>query len=118
MTSVAKKVGGPGNFVALIVSASLFIGGSAALGIKKIKKRIDLNEDNKKREALSAVIFTVHTDGCSNEGLNFHTGDKFRVLETTGDVTLIELIGNNKNPYIVSGELLSSISSYKNIEKE
>ena len=67
----------------------------------------------KKREAESAVIDRVHTEGKSNEGLLFSVDDTFKVLEIDGDAALIEKIGDENNPYFVSGCFLESISDYK-----
>ncbi len=42
----------------------------------------------------------------------FKEGDHFKVLEEDGDSVLIELLGNDDNPYFVSKELLKEISDY------
>ena len=45
--------------------------------------------------------------------LLFSVDDTFKVLEIDGDATLIEKIGDENNPYFVSGCFLESISDYK-----
>lgn len=108
MTTWAKKVGGPKQFMGAI------FGTGAALGavVVKGKNRIDreLNDREKKRE--SAIIYTVLKDGIINEGLSFKVGENFRVLEYDRDIGLIEKIGDDKNPYVVSLSFLHTISDY------
>jgi hypothetical protein len=39
-------------------------------------------------------------------------GDEYRVIERDGDATLIEVLGDPKNPYVVSAELLKAVSNF------
>lgn len=113
LTTTAKKVGGPKNLALIIAGtgAVVYKGSEVAVkkAVKKIKKRTS-------KHALSEMtdtnIYTVSVDGMSNEGLELKAGAQFRVLETDKDAVLIELIGDDNNPYFVSAELLRSISSY------
>ena len=113
MTTVAKKVGGPKNFLLLVA-----IGGYGAFrigeaGIKKFVKAVIQYKNTKKT---SSKLYVVHSVGESNEGLRFIAGDTFRVLESDGDAVLIEKIGDDNNPYFVSRELLVTISDYTSQE--
>jgi hypothetical protein len=63
-------------------------------------------------EIADTKIYTVTTEGTSNEGLEFKIGDPFKVLETDKDAVLIEKIGDSDNPYFMSAELLKNISNY------
>ena len=108
MTTTAKKVGGPKNFL-------LIIAGSGAVGyklseeiIKKIKKKIKTFKQQK-----ATPLYNILSYGISNEGLIFNKNDKFKVLEKDGDAVLIEKIGDSNNPYFVPAELLYKISDYK-----
>lgn len=117
LTTIAKKVGGPGKLVALIAGGGAIAGGIAVKGgefaVKKGKQAIAKRKEKKNDSAIRTdVIFTVERDAESNEGLKFKVGDRFRVLEYDGDAILIELIGNDNNPYFVSGELLKEISDF------
>ena len=67
----------------------------------------------KSKEKVIAKTHVVHTQGVSNEGLQFVVGEQFHVLEIAGDVVLIEKIGDTDNPYFVSADLLRSISDYE-----
>lgn len=113
LTTIAKKVHGPKNLVILLVGGGIAIGAAATAGGGAIKKKIQTEFDKKKKAAEAAVIFTVTKEMRSNEGLLFKTGDKFKILERDGDAGLIELIGNENNPYFVSLKFLSGISDYK-----
>lgn len=118
LTTLAKKVGGPGKLVTLIAGSGAVVGGLAVKGgefaIKKGKEAIaNHKEKNNKSYEDACVKYIIKQDGESNEGLKLNAGDSFRVLESDGDAMLIELIGNEDNPYFVSKELLKQISDYK-----
>lgn len=114
LTTIAKKVGGPGNLVALIATggAILFEGGKYAF--KKGKKFVvEAKGKSDKLYKNSQIKYLIKKDGKSNEGLELKAGNYFSVLESDGDAVLIELIGNKNNPYFVSKRLLEQISDYK-----
>lgn len=113
LTTSAKKVGGPRNLVVLIG-----IGGAvtyklieiiAKKSIPLIKKPLSFNRD---LYELKAKQYIVKYPGVSNDGVAFVVGEKFKALEVDKDVVLIEKIGDENNPYIVSTELLKKISDY------
>lgn len=110
MTTWAKKLGGPlqlGCAIAVggyVVIRAVEAGGKTV--VKVIKKHM------KSKDIPPAVTYVVHTEGTSNEGLQFAVGDKFNVLEIADDAVLIEKIGDNCNPYFVSAALLHSISNF------
>ena len=117
LTTLAKKVGGPGKLITLIAGGGMVVGGIAVKGgefaIKKGKKVIAKHrEKNKKSQESAQIVYTVKQDGESNDGLKLKVGDTFRVLESDGDAILIELIGNENNPYFVSKDLLGQISGF------
>lgn len=117
LTTVAKKVGGPGKLVALIAGGGAVVGGiafkSGEFVIKKGKKAIaKRREQSKKLNESAQIIYTVKQDGESNDELIFKRGDSFRVLESDGDAILIELIGNENNPHFISKDLLEQISDF------
>lgn len=106
MTTLAKKVGGPIKLAILVFGSGVTIGGAAGTYIAgKFSKK------NKKK--ILSVVYEVKESAKSNEGLVFNVNDKFRVLEIDGDVCLIEIIGNDNNPFFVSGDFLSKISEFK-----
>lgn len=113
MTTKAKKVGGPVNFLMLVGAAGAVCYKGGEMAVKQCIKTIKANKGAKpakrsKEEKLHKVIF----DGKSNEGLEFTIGDQFHVLETDGDSVLIKKVGDENNPYFVSAKLLRKISDY------
>lgn len=114
-TTLAKKVGGPGNLIALIAGGGAIVGGIAVkcgeFAVKKGKQAI-ANRKKNDSSINSDTIYTVEREAESKEGLRFKVGDSFRVLECDGDAILIELIENKYNPYFVSEKLLKEISNY------
>ena len=113
LTTVAKKVGGPLQLAGMLIGGGAILGGGAVAGGNALRKKIvsELNEKNKIAEA--AIVYTVNTEGKSNEGLLFRIGDRFKVLESDRDVGLIEIIDDDNSPYYVSLKFLSTISDFK-----
>jgi hypothetical protein len=112
MTTIAKKVGGPLNLAGLIFLAGGIVTHGVAQGGKKVKNHFSAKFEEKKQLSDAAIIYTINTEGISNEGLLFNVGDQFRVLEKDGDAALIEKLEDDNNPYFVSASFLSSISDY------
>ena len=115
MTTWAKKAGGPVKLALYLVGGGMLLGGIAVKGgeyaIKKGKQAISNHKEKKKY--LLKTTQTIYT--ICDEKLKFKVGNTFRVLESDGDATLIELIGDDNNPYFVSEKLLKKISDYKSI---
>lgn len=114
MTTVAKKVGGPKNLILLIGGVGAAIGSATTLGGKAIKKKFNNYLAEKRKVAKAAIVYTVSCDSKSNEGLIFTKDDQFRVIDLDGDAALVEIIGNDHNPYFVSAKYLATISNYSN----
>lgn len=110
MTTAAKKVGGPVNFLLLVGTAGYGVFRLGEAGIKKLVKTVKVHAEHKKLE--ESKQYVVHSTGESNEGLRFNVGDTYRVLEVDKDAVLIEKIGASDNPYFVSAELLRDISDF------
>lgn len=104
---MAKKVGGPLNFVMLL------IGGGAALGILGTQAIETIKKQCKKTHRKSETIFEVTLEGKTECELELNVGDKYKVLESDGEAILIEKIGDTNNPYIVSSDFLQKISNFK-----
>lgn len=110
MTSLAKKVGGPAQ-LSLIIAAGgyLVIRPVEAVGKMAIKKGISRIRIHKYSDA----IFTINSNAIDNQGLEFKKASEFRVLEIDNDAVLVEIIGDNNNPYFVSKSFLHTISDFK-----
>lgn len=114
----SKKLGGPGKLVVTLLTAGVVGGVVIVKGggtiVKKGKQAAAIHKEKKKMEsAKAAVIYTVNTAKKSNEGLELKGGDQFRVLAVDDNAVMIELMGNDNNPYFVDAKLLRSISDYE-----
>ena len=113
MTTWAKKMGGPKRLFTVVAVGGFVLGRTIEAGGKLIVKNVKTHIENKKVANLE--VYTVHTEGKSNEGLHFSVDDRFRVLDIADDAVMIEKIGDNNNPYFVSATLLSSISNFNSV---
>ena len=113
MTTVAKKCGGPLKFVGGVFGAGALAGVAGTKGVKVIADFVKNRATEKNRDIEKSLIYNVCKEGVSNEGLQFHVGETFKVLERDGNAVLIEKIGDNNNPYFVASEFLNEISDYK-----
>ena len=112
LTTMAKKVGGPKIFIALLASGSAILGGGAFAVGTAIKNKVNSVFKKKRQDELLSKFYTVIKEGRSKEGLLFEEGDTYKVLEVDGDACLIEKTGDENNPYYVSRRFLSSISDF------
>ena len=108
MTTMAKLVGGPLNLGICVAGSGAFVGAGAVAAFFIIKEKMKA-----KRETGASNIYTVQKEGQSSEGLVFKVGDQFRVLFIHDDAVMIEKLGDSNNPYVVSAELLNTISDYQ-----
>jgi hypothetical protein len=113
LTTAAKKVGGPLKLVGIIFGGGALAGGGLTIGGIKIKDGISEQLEKKRKEEAAAVIYEIQKAASSKEGLSFEEGTQFKVLEKDGDAGLIEIIGDENNPYFVSLKFLALISNYK-----
>lgn len=119
MTTVAKKVGGPKQLLALVaVGGYVIIRGVEAGGkkvIKLVKKVIKLFKKDNKEKSTSKVLpaYKFIIDGKDDKGLIFSSGDVFYVAARHDDVILIEKEKDDNNPYFVSVDWLMKVSSFK-----
>ena len=111
MTTMAKLVGGPLNLAICVAGGGVVTGGGVVAAYFLIKEKINAKREERQQEA--AIVYTVQREGQSNEGLVFKVGDQFRVLFIHDDAVMIEKLGDNNNPYVVSAELLETISDYR-----
>lgn len=113
MTTVAKKVGGPKQLLALVAAGGYVIIRGVEAGGKKVIKLV--KKDNKEKstsKVLPAYKFII--DGKDDKGLIFSSGDVFYVAARHDDVILIEKEKDDNNPYFVSVDWLMKVSSFKN----
>lgn len=112
MTTVAKKVGGPMQLLALVAAGGYVIIRGVEAGGKKVIKLV--KKDNKEKstsKVLPAYKFII--DGKDDKGLIFSSGDVFYVAARHDDVILIEKEKDDNSPYFVSVDWLMKVSSFK-----
>ena len=107
---LAKKVGGPRKLLALVSGISVLAWQSGKTGYEYLKQKRMKNATS--HETTSAVFVVTSPGSCA--GLSLNPGDQFRVLESHNDAILIERLGDDKNPYMVSSSFLGSVSNYPN----
>lgn len=105
MTTVAKKVGGPKQLLALVAAGGYVIIRGVEAGGKKD------NKEKSTSKVLPAYKFII--DGKDDKGLIFSSGDVFYVAARHDDVILIEKEKDDNNPYFVSVDWLMKVSSFK-----
>lgn len=114
----SKKLGGPRKLVATLLAAGVLGGVVITKGgeviVKKGKQAVISHKEKKRiRSAKAAVIYTVNISKKINEGLELKEGNQFKVLTADGNAVMVELLGNDSNPYFVDANLLRSISDYE-----
>ncbi|MCD8221462.1 MAG: hypothetical protein LUD07_04575 [Clostridiales bacterium] len=109
-TTNAKKVGGPLKLMGLIALGGYAIIRTGEAGVKKgiklIKKR---NGEKTKNGSVYRVINSANIE----EGVDVQVGDKIKVCAIDNDAVMIEILGNENNPYFIDMELLKFIVDYK-----
>lgn len=104
----AKKFGGPAGLVATIAISSIVTSRSIEAAVKKAKKEINRRR-SKTTSELSGEFFSVAAANESEDGLKLKIGDKFRILHRENFAALIEILGDDDNPYMVSNDFLNQI---------
>ena len=113
ITTWSKKVGGPLNLLGIVAGVGAIGGVAGTKGVEALVGSQKKKAAEKEKAAELLKTYTVSKEGVSNEGLQFHVGETFKVLERDGNAVLIEELGDDNNPYFVAAELLNEISDYK-----
>ena len=110
MTTVAKRVGGP-KMLAGIVAVSGYVGGKIIeIPVKGLFSMTKKEKDPEKEYPLYTINKSAED---KKQKLILNEGDQFRVLESDGNAILIEVLGNDNNPYFVDSEFLAGVSNYE-----
>ncbi|MGW4372366.1 hypothetical protein ACWEJ7_01705 [Streptomyces albidoflavus] len=115
MTTAAKQVGGPkALLVGVGVLGYLAVRGleAGATAVHRKRWRAFKNES----ESTSDDVFVVTADGDDGNGLTVLAGNEVRVLKDVGEAVLVEIIGGQNNPYMVSPTFLASVCGWKSKE--
>ncbi len=120
MTTLAKTVGGPiklGGIIALISGAG---GGILAYRSRRkiehfgysIKNKLGIPNGSKKLQK-QKCLYRCHSDYKISNGLTLKKNDRFSVLYADNEMALINVAGDDNNPYMVDRRELEKISNYK-----
>lgn len=118
MTTLAKRVGGPGALTLVIAVGGWAFGRGAEAGGKSVFKAA--RAAAMKRNAACSTkgqVFAVVSDGEDGKGLELRAGDQYRVMECDREAILIEVLGGTNNPYFTSEQFLASVSGFPAAEK-
>lgn len=111
MTTLSKKVGGPGKLLLLValggytVVRSVEASGKKVYTLVKDKRKLKSKKNNPK-------IFVFIKNGMGENDLSFSEGDRFFILATHDVAVLIEIENDDNNPYFVTDEWLREVSDY------
>lgn len=108
MVTDAKSVGGPYALGAIVLAVG-YVGGKA---VEQLVKTMIKKFQLKKKNDFSEDLISVTVPGTDNSGLSFDVGDLYRILFSDHGTVLIEKIGDDNSPYVVSPDFLLSISNY------
>lgn len=113
LTTFAKKVGGPEKLVTLLIGSGMILGitiEKSRVYISKKTKKLLYEFKEKNCSVENGNIYIVIKNCEINEKLRLEKNNLYRVLESDGDAVLIELFGNDNNPYVISKKMLEDIS--------
>ncbi|MFD9622123.1 hypothetical protein ACFWB2_33400 [Streptomyces virginiae] len=119
MTTLAKKVGGPGALAVVTAVGGWAIVRGAEAGGKSLFRAAKAAA--KRRNAACSTkgqVFDVVSDGEDGKGLTLRAGAQYLVMECDGEAILIELLGDRNNPYFTSSQFLASVSGFPTAEKD
>ncbi len=117
ITTLVKALGGPGK--ATVVG--VVVVGTAGYGAIRLAeaggKRLVVASkraltDRRARSQLIGKSFTVSAQGTDDRGLEFKAGSRYIVLEHDDDAVLVELVGDQDNPHVVSASFLALVSDF------
>lgn len=116
IVKLIKMVGGPARAKALTAVAAsglVVAGGYLHKGIQNAGPLVrNWTGSLKRSDEPSGPSYTVHTSATDGQGLEFTVDDVFRILERDDDSVLIEIIGRDDNPWVVSAGFLEQISEF------
>ena len=104
MVTLSKKFGSPERLGLAIFGLGGFCGGVVCGTVNHFKRKAPANQAN--------PMITVTSTGTDGSNTTFHEGDTCRILYSDEDMALVEIIGNDDNPHMVSRDFLRSISNY------
>jgi hypothetical protein len=118
MVELAKAADGPVKLGLYVVAGGVLVGGAAvAFAGPLVKKKAgDVARAVRLRASSRGMgehpRFVISTPAEDEQGLVFYVGDVFVVQADVSGGVLIEILDRSDNPWVVSKELLASISDF------
>ena len=112
IVEASKKVGGPKNVLAIAAGTGIALGAAAATTVIKV---LDGRKAKKSEEAESTKrdkVYTI-TAPANLDKIPLTTGANFKVVARDRDAVIIDIAGDDNNPYVVDYDLLQCISDYE-----
>lgn len=110
-TTNAKKVGGPLRLMGLIAVGGYAIIRTVEAGAKKSIKVVKARHKRALNDELP--ICNVTADGSIEKDVRVKRGDQIKICAIDGNAVMIEVIGNENNPYFIDMKRLKSLTDYK-----
>ncbi len=107
---LAKRAGGPGRLVAGIFVAGIVATKTCQATAPCVKDWWTSRQQGRDVPGAPHVVTTTAMD---DQGLALSTGDEFRVMTRDGDAVMIEVVGRDDNPWMVSAEFLARVSDFR-----
>ncbi|MGM9586047.1 MAG: hypothetical protein ACI3VA_00970 [Candidatus Limivicinus sp.] len=104
MVTLAKQFGSPERLGLAIFGLGGICAGAVCGIVNHFKRKAPANQAN--------PMITVTSTGTDGSNTTFHEGDTCRILYSDEDMALVEIIGSDDNPHMVSREFLRSVSNY------
>jgi hypothetical protein len=108
-TTWCKKVGGVGNMTVILMVLGYGCGKIVEISGRAIAKRIRAKKETNQQ----VELIEVTSSGTDSSGLLLNEGDTYRVLYSDENMVLVEKIGAEDNPHMVSPDFLRSVSNYR-----
>ena len=103
LTTVAYKVGGPGELVAIIAGSGYAILRTAEAGVKRLKPiKSRMKKMSREKADYESEKFEINKSFNDDRGLSLHKGDKIRVLTKIDEEMLLIMKNDDSKPYCIS----------------
>lgn len=113
ITEISKKMGGPLNFLGAVAVGGYVVLRPVEAGVKKVVKIVNKKHNAKSKDKVKEhAIYTVKKTSQINSKTDVKIGDKIEVCGRDKDAVLIQIQGDDNNPYFVDIDLLRKITDY------
>ncbi len=108
---LAKKMGGPKNFIGCLLVAGGVAGSAITAGISKINNGLKKKSVNSSQDAITLYPYEILKNG-KEKKLSVKKKDRFRVVDSDDDVIFIEKLSDPGSLYAFSIRFLEDVSDF------